>query len=405
MNETASTKTPTDHIVFDPTSPENLADPYPLLRVIQERESLHRSKLGWMVMRYEQAMTTLRESRVWGSGIVPERRLAIFGPGPMFEYASRRLNNYSPPEHTRLRSLVTKGFTARRIEALRPRIQKIADDLLNSVEGAREFNVIEVLAHPLPCQVICEMVGVPLSDSPQLSRWTAAVLSALAPIAQPERMPAANTAAGEFMSYIRALVTKRRTAPGEDLLTALVAAEESGDRLTEEELVATVLFMFTAGHATTRDLVGGGLLAFMSNRAQWERLVSDPSLAPSAVEECLRYTPSIPLILRRAFQDTTLAGNLLSAGEPVFVSVAAANRDPRRFPDPDRFNIARADNEHLTFGGGIHYCLGAMLARAEAQVIFATLARRYPKMELAQQTIEWRDTIMFRGPKAVRVAV
>jgi cytochrome P450 len=399
------TKPPTlsSPLTFDPNSPENLTDPYPMLRLIQEREPLHRSTIGWMVTRYEHATIALRDSRVWGSGMTPERRRSVLGSGPMFEYASRRMNNYNPPEHTRLRSLVTKGFTAKRVEALRSRIQKITDDLLNAAKGIREFDMLETLAHPLPCQVICEMVGVPLSDSPKLSQWTGAVHSVLAPVAQPQRMPAANDAASEFMTYIRALVAKRRAAPGDDLLTALIAAEEGGERLTEEELVATVLFMFTAGHATTRDLVGSGLLAFMNNRDQWESLVSDPSLAPSAVEECLRYYPSVQLTPRRALQETMFAGTAIAAGEPLLVSIAASNRDPRRFPDPDRFDIRRADNEHLTFGGGIHYCLGAMLARAEAQIIFGTLARRYPKMELAQQTIEWRDTIMFRGPKAVRI--
>jgi cytochrome P450 len=393
-----------DPLTFDPTSPEYVADPYPILRRIQEAEPVHRIKMGWLVTSYEHASTVLRESRFWGSGMTPERRLSIFGSGPMFEYASRRMNSYNPPEHTRLRSLVTKGFTARRVEALRPRIQKIADDLLNAAKGTREFDVLETLAHPLPCQVICDMIGVPLSDSPQLSQWTGTILSVLGrPVAQPERMPAANDAANEFMSYIKALVIKRRATPGEDLLTGLIAAEEDGVRLTEEELVATVLFMFTAGHATTRDLVGSGLLAFMNNRDQWERLVSDPSMAPSAVEECLRYSPSVPLTPRRALQETMLAGTPIPAGEAVLVSIAAANRDPRRFPDPDRFDIGRADNEHLTFGGGIHYCLGAMLARAEAQIIFGSLARRYPKIELAAQTIEWRDTWFFRGPKAVRV--
>jgi cytochrome P450 len=169
-----------------------------------------------------------------------------FRSGPMFEYTSRRLNSYDAPEHTRLRSLVNKGFTARRVEALRPRIQKIADELLDTAEVAREFDVLEILAHPLPCQVICEMIGVPLSDSPQLSQWTRAVHSVLGPVARPDHMDGANQAAGEFMAYIRALVAKRRTAPGEDLLNALIVAEEHGERLSEEELVATVLFMFTA---------------------------------------------------------------------------------------------------------------------------------------------------------------
>ena len=392
-------------LTFDPTSPEYIADPYPILRRIQDAESLHRTGMGLLITRYEHATTVLRESRFWGSGINAERRRSIMGSGPMFEYASRRMSSYNPPEHTRLRSLVTKAFTAKRVEALRPRIQKLADDLLNAAKGTSEFDVLETLAHPLPCQVICEMIGVPLSDSPKLGRWTGAIHSVLAPVAQPERMPAANKAASEFMAYIKALVIKRRAEPGEDLLAGMIAAEEDGERLTEEELISTVLFIFTAGHATTRDLVGSGLLAFMNNRDQWKRLVSDPSMAPAAVEECLRYSPSVPLTIRRALHETMLGGTPIPAGEAVLVSIAAANRDPRRFPDPDQFDIGRADNEHLTFGGGIHFCLGAMLARAEAQIIFATLAGRYPKMELAPQTIEWRDAIMFRGPKAVRVRV
>jgi cytochrome P450 len=392
-------------VVFDPQSPECLADPYPMLQLIREAEPLHRSKMGWLVTRYEHVAAVLQESRAWGIPFTVEHRRSLYGEGPMFEYASRRMNSYNPPEHTRLRSLVTKAFTARRVEALRPRIQKLANDLLDVASGMREYDIIETLAHPLSCQVICEMIGVPPSDSVQLSGWTEAIQSVLGPVARPDDMPAANRAASDFMAFIRALVAKRRTTPGDDLLSSLIAAEEQGQRLTEEELVATVLFMFTAGHSTTRDLVGAGLLAFMNHYDQWERLVSDPATVASAVEECLRYAPSITLFGRRALNDTALAGVSISAGEAVFVSIAAANRDPRRFPNPNLFDIRRRDNEHLTFGGGIHYCLGATLARTEAQVIFATLAQRYPKMRLAEQSIEWRGTISFRGPKAVRVAV
>lgn len=392
-------------IVFDPDSPGYIADPYPMLRLIRETEPVYRSKMGWLVTRYEHVASVLQESRLWGIPFTAEHRRSLYGAGPMFEYASRRMNSYNPPEHTRLRSLVTKAFTARRIAALRSHIQIVADDLLDSVGRIREFDVIETLAHPLPCRVICEMIGVPASDSPQLSAWTEAIQSVLGPVARPDRMPAANNAASDFMAYIRAVVAKRRTIPGDDLLSSLISAEEQGQRLTEEELVATVLFMFTAGHSTTRDLVGAGLLAFMHNNEQWERLVRDSSIVGSAVEECLRYAPSITLFGRRALCDTALAGVSISAGEAVFVSIAAANRDPRRFPDPDLFDIGRSDNEHLTFGGGIHYCLGATLARAEAQVIFATLAKRFPKMRLAGEAVEWRGTISFRGPKAVRVSV
>lgn len=404
MNDNSSFES-SKPIVFDPASPEYIADPYPLLRHIRETDPVHRSKMGWLVTRYDDAAAVLRGSRVWGAPLAPKHRLSLYGPGPMYEYASRRMTGYNPPEHTRLRSLVTKSFSAKRVEALRPQIQKIADVLLNSVRGAHEFDVIETLAHPLPCQVICDLIGVPLSDSPQLSSWTGAIQSVLGPAARPEHIAVANEAASEFMSYIRALVSRRRAAPGDDMLSGLIAAEEDGQRLTEDELVATVLFLFTAGHSTTRDLVGGGLLALINNREQWDHLVRDPSMVAGATDECLRYAPPVPLFGRRALHDTALAGMPIAAGEVIWLSIAAANRDPRRFPNPDQFDIGRLDNEHLTFGGGIHYCVGAMLAQTEANVIFATLARRYPKMRLAEQTIEWRDAIAFRGPRSLRIAV
>lgn len=391
--------------MFDPTGPDYVSDTYPTLKRIQDAGPIHMSKMGWLVTRHEDVARILKDSRTWGVISTLERRQTLYGSGPMSEYASRRMSNYNPPDHTRLRSLVTKAFTARRVEALRPRIQEIADDLLRSADSVDEFDFIETLAHPLPCQVICEMVGVPFSFSSQLSDWTSAVQAVLVPVPWPERIPAANHAASEFMSFIRTLVDERSRSPGDDLLSALIAAEDDGQRLTEEELVATVLFLFSAGHSTTRDLVGSGLLALMWNRDQWLRLIRDASLAPSAVEECLRYAPSIPTMGRRALLDTTVAETPISAGEPIFVSIAAANRDPRCFANPDQFDISRNNNDHLTFGGGIHFCLGATLARVEAQVIFETLSRRYPAMELARQTIEWRDTLSFRGPKAVRVSL
>lgn len=388
---------------FDPNEPDYVADPYPTLKRIQDDGPIHRTKLGLLVTRYEHAAMILRDWRTWGVVNTSERQQALYGSGPMFEYASRRMSNFNPPDHTRVRSLVTKAFTARRVAALRPRVQNIADDLLDTVEGVSEFDIIETLAHPLPCRVICDMLGVPFTYSSQLSDWTGAVQAVLTPLPLPDYLPAANQAASEFTEFIRTLVVARRRSPKDDLLSALIVAEDSGQRLSEEELVGTVLFLFSAGHSTTRDLVGSGLLALMRNREQWQCLTSDVTLVPRAVEECLRYAPSITLLARRALQATTVADTPISAGEPVFVSIAAANRDSRRFTNPERFNITRDDNEHLTFGGGIHFCLGATLARMEAQVIFATLCRRYPMMALAPQTIEWRDTISMRGPKTVRV--
>jgi cytochrome P450 len=225
--------------MFDPTAPEYVTDPYPTLKRIQDAEPIHRSKMGWLVTRYEHAAAILHDWRAWGVVFTRDRQHALYGPGPMFDYASRRMSNYNPPDHTRLRSLVTKAFTARRIEALRPRIQMIADELLRSADGAGEFDIIETLAHPLPSQVICEMIGVPLAYSSQLSDWTGAVQSVLAPVPLPDRIPAANQAASEFMAFMRSLVVERRQRLGDDLLSALIAAEDHNQRLTEEELIAT----------------------------------------------------------------------------------------------------------------------------------------------------------------------
>jgi cytochrome P450 len=206
------------------------------------------------------------------------------------------------------------------------------------------------------------------------------------------------------MGYVKALAKERRTALGGDLLSALIGAEENGERLTEEELAATVVFLFSAGHSTTRDLVSSGLLALLRYPDQWQRLIRDPSLVPAAIEECLRYDSPIAMLPRRALEETTIGGVRIAAGEQLFVSISAANRDPARFADPDHFEVGRPDNEHLAFGGGIHYCLGAALARTEAQIIFHTLLRRYPDLELAQDEIQWRETISFRGPLALRVS-
>ena len=266
------------------------------------------------------------------------------------------------------------------------------------------MDVIAALAHPLPSLVICEMLGVPKADRPQFSAWTGDIAFLIAPVIAPERLSVAEAAAAAFMDYVRALVRERRGTPGDDLLSALIAAEESGDHLTEDELVATVVFLFSAGHQTTRDLVGNGLLALLRHPQQWQRLGANPSLLPAAVEESLRYDPPVTMTSRRALEQTTIGEIAIAADDRVVVSLSAANRDPARFPDPDRFDLERPNNEPLAFGGGIHDCLGAGLARIEAQIIFGTLLRRYPRLQLAEENIQWRDTFLFRGPVALHVS-
>jgi len=389
---------------FNPFTPEFQADPFPVLRRLREEDPIHRSPLGWVLTRYSDVVAALRNPSL-GAAFDREAGRAQLGEGAAFAYVSRRIHNFDPPDHTRLRSLVTKAFTARRVEALRPRIQAIADALMDRIDGAKTIDVLACLAHPLPSLVICEMLGVPESDRPQFSKWTEEIAFLLLPPVPPHRLEAGEAAAAEFMTYVRDLIEHRRATPADDLLTALIAAEEHGDRLSIDELVANVVFLFSAGHQTTRDLVGNGLLALLRHPDQTRQVAGDPSRLPALVEECLRYDPSVTATVRRAREDTTIADTHIAARDQLILSISGANRDSARFPDPDRFDIDRPNNEPLAFGGGIHYCLGAALARTEAQIVFGTLLRRYPKLELADQTVQWRETWIFRGPVAVQVTV
>ena len=390
--------------IFDPFTVEFQADPFPILRRLREEDPIHCSPLGWVLTRYDDVVASLRNSSL-GAAFDRKGGREQLGDGAAFAYVSNRIHNFDPPDHTRLRSLVTKAFTVRRVEALRPYVQGIADTLLDRVQGAKTIDVLAALAHPLPSLVICEMLGVPESDRPQFSRWTEDIAFLLLPPVPLHRLEAGEAAAAEFMTYVRDLIAHRRATPADDLLSALIAAEEHGDRLSIDELIANVVFLFSAGHQTTRDLVGNGLLALLRHPDQKRRIAADPSRLPALVEECLRYDPSVTATTRRARDDTTIAGTPIAAGDRLILSITGANRDPARFPDPDRFDIDRLNNEPLAFGGGIHYCLGAALARAEAQIVFGTLLRRYPKLELAEQTVRWRETWIFRGPVTLQVSL
>lgn len=389
---------------FDPFNPEFQADPFPLLRRLREEDPIHRSRLGWVLTRYDDVAAALRNPSL-GAAFDRGAGRAQLGEGAAFAYVAHRMHNFDPPDHTRLRSLATKAFTARRVEVLRPHIQAIADTLLDRVDGAKTIDVLEALAHPLPSLVICEMLGVPESDRPMFSKWTEEIAFLLLPPVSPQRLAAGEAAAAEFAAYVRDLIGYRRAALADDLLSALIAAEEQGDRLSLDELIANVMFLFSAGHQTTRDLVGNGLLALLRHPDQKRRVAADPSRLPALVEECLRYDPSVTATTRRARADTTIAGVPIAAGEQLILSISGANRDPARFPEPDRFEIDRPNNEALSFGGGIHYCLGAALARAEARIVFGTLLRRYPRLELAEQRVQWRETWIFRGPVSLQVSL
>jgi cytochrome P450 len=388
--------------LFDPVSAEFQSDPDAVFRRIRDLDPVHRTEQGyWLVTRYRDVATVLRDPH-FGRGRPADVRARIYGRGPMYAYASGRLSNYNPPDHTRLRGLMTKAFTASRVNSMRPYIGDLATRLLDDVGGAPVFDVIATLAHPLPSLVICQMLGVPESDRPRFAAWSAALARVLAPAFRPEWLAEADLAAGEFMTYVRDLAGKRRSAPSDDLLSALISAEEGGGRLSEDELVASVVFLFSAGHQTTRDLVGNGLVALLRHRDQLDRLRGAPDVLAEAVEESLRYDAPVTMSPAVCLQETTLGDRTIKPEEVLFCALASANRDPERFPDPDRYDIDRSDKAHLSFGAGFHFCLGAYLARTEAAIVFQTLLNRFPGLALDEsEPIEWRDSPSFRGPVAL----
>ena len=391
---------------YNPFLPEYLENPYPMYHRLRAEDPVHRSALGfWVLSRYDDVVTVLRDPRFGREAIanvVRDRELFQDQTGP-----ARSMLFRDPPDHTRLRSLVQKAFTPRVVEGLRPRVQAIVDGLLDEVTPAGTMDVIADVAYPLPVIVICEMLGVPASDRDAFKGWSLDVARSLDALVIPaetgivERGVAARRA---FGGYFRALIAERRRRPRPDLLSALIAAEEEGDKLSEAELLATCILLFVAGHETTVNLIGNGLLALLCHPAELARLRDDPKLAESAVEELLRYDGPVQRTGRVAKEDVVLDGHKIAAGELVLALVGAANRDPAHFREPDRLDVARADNRHIAFGWGIHFCLGASLARLEAQITLATLLRRMPRLRLQSETAHWRPTSVLRGLADLPVA-
>jgi cytochrome P450 len=296
---------------------------------------------------------------------------------------------------------VSKAFSARVIEALRPFVQRTVDDLLDGIERrGGEFELVSELAHPLPVVVICEMLGVPAEDVELFSRLSDDLVHTLDPMIGPDIIERATESELAFDAYFRALIARRRKAPREDLLSGLIAAEEEGQRLSEEELLRTLILLLVAGHETTVNLISNGTVALLRNRDQLARLQDDPSIIRAAVEELLRYDAPVQLTGRIPLEDMEFGGKTVRKGQQVVALVGAANRDPEQFADPDRLDLGRQDVRHVAFGGGIHFCLGAFLARVEGQIAIGSMVRRFPKLELAGEPV-WRDTITLRGLKVL----
>jgi len=398
--------------VFNPFDPDFRADPYPTYRRLREEDPVHTSILGPKVLtRYEHCSAIVRDHRT-GTDETKSNVYAEWlaqGNEPLMrdENNSAPFLMLDPPDHTRLRGLVSKAFTPKVVEGLRPRAQELVDGLIDAViaTGTGTMDLIADVAYPLPVTIISEMLGVPTEDHETFQGWSRELARALDPdiVLPPEVLEARMRASEEFSEYFRGLITKRRAEPRDDLLSALVAAEEQGDRLSEGELVSTLMLLLIAGHETTVNLIGNGVLALLRNRAQFEKLAADPSLAKSATEEVLRYDAPVQMTMRVAHEDLQFGDFTMPKGDMAILMLAAANRDPEAFDDAETFDITRDDARHLSFSSGIHFCLGASLARLEGQVALATLARRLPAMELAVDRPEYKENLVLRGLAALPV--
>ena len=391
---------------LDLLDPGFLADPYPVYHRLRAEAPVYRHPFGFFVLtRYEDVAAFLRDPRFGKSGYQALFE-ARFGGGPDASWLALSMLFRDPPDHTRLRALVGQAFTPRVVETLRPRVQAIVDGLLDRVAEAGRMDVIEDLAYPLPVTVISELLGVPVDEADQVKAWSRDVARALDAIAlpvEPEVLERGRRATGGMVDYFRRLADERRRRPGTDLLSGLVEAEEAGDRLTERELLATCVLLYVAGHETTVNLVGNGLLALLRHPDEWRRLREDSTLLPGAIEELLRYDGPVQRTGRTAGEDVEIGGVAIAAGTLVLAMLGAANRDPAQFADPDRLDVTRDEPRHLAFGAGIHYCLGASLARLEGQVAIGAVLRRFSGLTLDVECPVWRPSSALRGLETLPV--
>jgi hypothetical protein len=394
--------------LFNPLSPEFIRDPYPSYARLRTTDPMHVTQFGaFVASRHAEASLVLRDKR-FGKDFA-ERTVRRYGPKimdePIFRSMSHWMLQQDPPDHTRLRGLVVKAFTARRVEDMRPRIQQVVDETLDATVGQGHMDLIEDFAFRLPVTIICDMLGIPEEHRAAFykgSRDGGRLLDPV-PLSSAE-IEQGNAATALQQMYFQQLFELRRRKPGDDLTTQLVQAEEDGNKLSNEELTANIILLFGAGHETTVNLIGNGLLALYRNPDQLALLKANPGLITNAVEEFLRYDSSVQLTGRVALDDIEdVGGKKIPKGESVLCLLGSANRDPAVFPDrPDQLDITRPNVRPLSFGGGIHFCLGAQLARIEAEIAISTLLRRLPDLRLDDaENPEWRPTFVLRGLKAL----
>jgi cytochrome P450 len=402
-------------------APAVRARPHRFYRWVRSADPIHESPIGlWVLSGHEGVNAAFRhpglgnDERKADMGALRLGPLGRLGPsrngvvrgGPFTEMSHELLLFRDPPDHTRIRSLVNKAFTARAVERLESRLTELVDDRLDRVASAGRMDVIAELAYPFPAQAICELLGAPAEDHVFIARHAPAFAARLDPqfMRSEAVMAAADEATTALTTYVEGLIADRRGRPADDLLSALIAAEDGGDRLAHDELVTNLILLLIAGHETTANLIGNGLLALLRDPAALRRLRDDPSLDRTAVDELLRYDGPVQMAERIALEDVEICGHPIPKGRILVLCVAAANRDPAVFPAADRLDLSRSPNPHLAFGGGAHFCVGAPLARLEARIAIRRILERLDGLRLADGAIRYRRSFTIRGVKALQVA-
>ena len=389
-------------VAYNPLSDRMAQDPYPVYAAMHRLSPVHRSRLmnSWLFARHADVDAILRDHRNFASdprqGTLTRRQQAMLPPPDEFT-----LLFLDPPDHTRLRRLVTGAFTSRAVGAQETRIRASLGSLLDAIEDPGGFDLMQAVAHPLPVMAIAGMLGVPHEDRPRFAVWSAQRARLLEPTVSPRERAAAQVAAAEFDAFFRAVIDRRRAAPGDDILSALVQVEDEGERLSEREMLNLLRLLLIAGNDTTTNLIGNGMLALLRHPEQLHRLREDPGLIPSAVEELLRFDSPVQATFRRALGDCEVGGFAVRRRDNVVVLIGAANRDGQAFDEPDRLDVGRAHCPHLSLGRGIHHCLGAPLARLEGRIVFEMLLERFADIELLDERPRFRGGVVLRGLRSL----
>ena len=391
-------------VAYNPLSTRAIQDPYPTYARLRARSPVHRSRLleAWVFTRYADVEAILRDYRRFSSvpSTVQSKRQGSYRP-PRADWTMLFLD---PPEHTRLRGLVNQAFTPRAVAALEPHIRAIMEQLLDDIDDPAGFDLMAAVANPLPVIVIAEMLGVPPEDRAQFKHWSDERARILEPIVTPEERKRAVAAGESFDAYFMPIIRARRREPREDIVSALAQAKEEGDSLTEREMLVMLRLLLIAGNETTTNLIGNGMLALLQHPEQLAMLQEDPSRIPAAVEELLRFDSPVQLDLRGVLEDCVVNGSRLRRGDAVLLAIGAANRDPDVFDEPERLDVQRSKGSNISFGRGVHHCIGAPLARLEGRIALEVLLKRFSSMRLLTDRPAFRRAIVLRGLESLPVA-